>query len=187
MVDSTIPAMTYEEAGGAVSLRVARTFDGEQLGADERVLLRLSGLPESLLLEIDAPFHDDPAPSAPPGSTPGLWEFEVVEVFLCGPAERYTEIEVGPHGHYLALRLSGVRRPIAQGLPLEVETAITAGRWRGRVQIPRDILPMGPHRINGYAIHGRGESRRYLAAFPTGGPVPDFHCLAALQPVILPQ
>ena len=178
--------MFFEAAGGAIRLSVNHTFDGVPLDSDEVISLRLSGLPESLLLEIDAPFHDDPPPSHAVGPTPGLWDFEVVELFVCGPGEDYTEIEVGPHGHYLVLRLSGVRQPIEQGLPLHVETAITGTRWRGRVHIPHDILPVAPHRINAYGIHGQGATRRYLAVFPTGGPQPDFHSLESFQWVELP-
>jgi len=180
-------ALLYEEPGGAIQLKVSQTYDGGPVGHLEEVSLRLSGLPESLLLEIEAPFHGDPPPQTPAGSTPGLWDFEVVELFVCGPSEDYTEIEVGPHGHYLALRLSGVRRPIESGLPLHVETAISGQTWRGRVHIPREILPVGPHRMNAYAIHGQGASRRYLASFPTGGASPDFHQLNCFQAVTLPD
>jgi hypothetical protein len=178
--------LLYEETGGAIRLQVGKTYDGDVVGPLEQVSLRLSGLPESLLLEIEAPFHDDPPPEKVAGSTPGLWDFEVVELFVCGPEEDYIEIEVGPHGHYLALRLSGVRQPIEAGMLLQVETAITGQTWRGRVHIPREALPEGPHRINAYAIHGQGASRRYLAAFPTGGAAPDFHCLNSFQAVVLP-
>jgi hypothetical protein len=180
-------SVVYEEAGGAICLLVRHTFDGARLGPDEAISLRLSGLPESLLLEIEAPFHGDPQPPNEVGSTPGLWDFEVAELFISGPGEDYTEIEVGPQGHYLALRLSGVRNPIEEGLPLHVETAITGSRWRGRVHIPREILPVGPHRINAYGIHGQGGARRYLAAFPTGGDVPDFHSLESFQWAELPE
>lgn len=179
--------MDYEKVGGAIRLLVNHTFDGARLGAGEVISLRLSGLPESLLLEIEAPFHDDPPPPNAVGSTPGLWDFEVAELFICGPGEDYIEIEVGPRGHYLVLRLSGVRKPIEQGLSLHVETAISGSRWRGRVHIPREILPAVPHRINAYGIHGQGARRRYLAAFPTGGDVPDFHCLESFQWAELPE
>ncbi len=180
-------SVDYEKVGGAIRLLVNHTFDGARLGPGEVISLRLSGLPESLLLEIEAPFHDDPPPPNAVGSTPGLWDFEVAELFICGPGEDYIEIEVGPRGHYLVLRLSGVRKPIEQGLSLHVETAISGSRWRGRVHIPREILPAVPHRINAYGIHGQGARRRYLAAFPTGGDVPDFHCLESFQWAELPE
>ncbi|MBJ93771.1 MAG: hypothetical protein CMP23_04765 [Rickettsiales bacterium] len=176
----------YEAVGGAFTLQIGATFDGRPLQSHERTQLRVSGLPESLLWEIDAPFFDDPLPAAPLGSTAGLWEFEVVELFISGPAEQYTEIEVGPAGHYLALRLDGVRRVIEEGLQLSVDTAVHGGRWRGRVHIPRAILPQGPHRINAYAIHGQAAERRYLAAFPSGGEQPDFHRLDSFVEVSLP-
>jgi hypothetical protein len=47
----------------------------------------------------------------------------------------------------------------------------------GAAWIPRAWLPRGADRVNAYAIHGRGPSRRYLAAFPVPGDQPDFHRL----------
>jgi hypothetical protein len=186
-VESSAPGGLFlEAAGAALQLVVGCSWDGLPLDDSERVTLRLSGFDEFLLLEIDAPFHDDPPPPGPAASTPGLWDYEVVELFLCGPGQQYTEIEVGPHGHYLVLRLDGVRKPVEQGLALSVETAITGARWRGRVMVPRALLPAGPHRVAAYAIHGTGPGRRFCAAFPVPGESPDFHRLDAFASVVLP-
>lgn len=43
-------------------------------------------------MEVDAPFHDDPAPPLPVGVCPGLWDYEVVELMLLGSDERYLEV-----------------------------------------------------------------------------------------------
>ena len=186
-VDTAQPsAVCLEPTGGAIRLVVANSWDGIPVTADERVSLRISGFGEFLLLEVEAQFYGDPAPPGPVGSTPGLWEFEVVELFICGPGEQYSEFEVGPLGHFLVLRMDGVRNPVEQGLDLQVETAVTGDRWRGRVMISRRLLPDGPHRLNAYAIHGEGEGRRYLAAVPVPGDGPDFHRLEAFASVVLP-
>ena len=88
-------------------LVIDSTWDGEVIGPDERVSLALELGDAALVLDVDAPFHGDPAPPGVPGSCDGLWEFEVAELFLLGAEQHYLEIELGPFGHYLALSLHG--------------------------------------------------------------------------------
>ena len=126
-------------------------------------------------MRVDAPFHGDPAPPGPPGRRPGLWEFEVVELFLVGSGGRYLELEVGPHGHFLALELEGIRRLSRDDVLPAWECRIAEGRWRGELRIGLDRLPVGVDRWNAFAIHGEGKERRYLAAHPLPGEAPDFH------------
>ncbi len=133
----------------------------------------------ALEVTVDAPFHGDPAPPGAPGPTPGLWEYEVVEVFIAGGerAESYLEVEMSPHGHHLALRLEGVRKPVAEGLPLDYTARIEheGRRWSGVARVPLDWLPPPPHRVNAFALHGQGSARRYLAWRSLPGDEPDFH------------
>ncbi|HTV22566.1 MAG TPA: hypothetical protein VMG12_27950 [Polyangiaceae bacterium] len=130
-----------------------------------------------LAIEIDAPFHGDPPPEAAPGRCPKLWEHEVVELFLLGSRERYLELEFGPHGHYLALRLAGVRRLQADGMTLPYAASIENGRWSAEARVPLEWLPPDWSRFNAYAIDGDGAQRRYWARFPVPGARPDFHRL----------
>jgi hypothetical protein len=136
----------------------------------------------ALAVEVEAPDHSDAPPPGPPGPTPRLWEHEVVELFLLGDAERYLEIELGPHGHHLVLSLHGRRRVEQQGLAIEYEARREGGRWGGRARVPRIWLPPGLARCNAYAIHGEGAARRHLAAFPVPGAEPDFHRLERFGP-----
>lgn len=53
------------------------------------------------------------------GSLDGLWDYEVVEVFFLGRAERYFELEMSPHGHYLALKLQGARNIVEKEVKLQ--------------------------------------------------------------------
>ena len=177
-----------------VSLEIALTWDGEPVPADEVAMVSVANTgPEapagSLIVRVDAPFHGDPAPPGAPGPTPGLWEFEVVELFIAESGAdsapdsplndevRYLEIELSPHGHHLVLRLRAVRQVVEQGLELEYRAEIDAstGRWTGEAVVPGAWLPPAPHRVNAFAIHRQGNGRRYLAWSPLPGPKPDFH------------
>jgi len=137
----------------------------------------LTLLEDRLLVEVDSPFYDDPPPHGPARSLDGLWEFEVVELFLLGESRHYLELELSPHGHYLALQLQGCRVRVSEDLPLEVHCEVRGQRWTGSATIPGRLLPEGLHSCNAYAIHGIETRRRYLAAYPVRGSQPDFHRL----------
>lgn len=132
-------------------------------------------------IRVDAPLHGDPLPPGPAGPTAELWEYEVVELFLAGPGERYLEIELGPGGHHLVLRLEGNRQVVEERLPMDFQVRMSDHRWMGRAWVPTGWLPPGPWRTNAYAIHGVGSQRRYLAAFPVPGEAPDFHRLECME------
>jgi hypothetical protein len=170
-----------------IVLPTAATWDGEVAADSEIAAVTLAAAPGGLRVEIEAPFHADPPPAAALGPCDGLWEHEVVELFVAGPGEHYLEVEVGPHGHYLVLRLDGIRRRAGPPVELEsgVEAAIERGRWRGAAVVPWSLLPPGPHRVNAYAVHGAAP-RRYLAYAPVPGPAPDFHRLERFVAVELP-
>lgn len=180
-------------------LVIAQTWDGQPVDSDEQVTLDLSAADgDRLHIRVRAPFHGDPAPAGRPGPTIGLWEHEVVELFVLGappdaPPDAppvYTELEVGPHGHHLVLRLRGVRAVEEKLLPLQYTAAVVTshGRdvWQGDALLDRSILPPPPHRINAYAISGVGAARRHLALYPVPGDGPDFHRLACFGEVTLP-
>jgi hypothetical protein len=104
---------------------------------------------------------------------------------VLGPDDRYLEVELGPHGHHLVLQLRGVRRPVADRLPIRFEATRSGSRWTGRAQVPASLLPPRPWRTNAYRIHGQGEGRRYLVHQPLGGDAPDFHRLDGFVPLPL--
>ena len=168
------------------SLQVSDLWDGTPARPADRIELYIEPDLEVWLLRVSAPFYDDPPPDAPAGATWGLWEHEVVEWFIAGPGEDYLELELGPHGHHLALRLSGIREVIERELPLSYTTTRGDERWCGEARIPASWLPPGPWRVNAYGIHGVNEARTYLAAYPTGGEVPDFHRLESFRPLRSP-
>ncbi len=168
-----------------LGLRVEGTWNGDPVEAAEQGEGRLRWEDGGLVVEVAAPFHGDPAPSGPPGPTPGLWEYEVVELFVAH-GERYTELELGPHGHHLLLRLDGARRVVASGLPVDYSARVAGSRWTGRARVAAEHLPPEPWTGNAYAIHGVGHTRRYLAAYPVWGEAPDFHRLEHFRPLERP-
>ena len=157
-------------------------WDGSAAHPGEVARLAVCRSASGLLWTVDAPYHHDPPPPGPPGSTWKLWEHEVVELFIVGPDTQYTELEVGPHGHYLALRLQGVRHVVQRECPLDTRTVIDGDRWRAQIEVPAGLLPPEPWRANGFAIHGVGEGRRYLVHTPLGTEVPDFHRVDRFAP-----
>jgi hypothetical protein len=180
---------------------VRGTWDGRALTSDEfaRFDLEIDRGHGALVLRVEAADYGDPAPTAPAGSLEGLWEYEVVELFLLGSNDRYLEIELGPRGHHLGILLEGRRRVVESGLPIEFEVDRDTGapgktdgkppsddsRWSGEARLDLAWLPDGVHAANAYAIHGTGAARRYLAAHPVPGPRPDFHRLECFGPVSL--
>jgi hypothetical protein len=169
-----------------MEIRIERLWNGDPARANEWVRISVESSGAALTIEIDAPFHDDPPPDVPSGSTDRLWEHEVVELFLLGANERYLELEFGPHGHYLALALRGSRQVEVNEMPLHFVATRTDGRWRGRAHLFQTLLPTGLFAFNAYAIHGQGASRRYLAAHPLSGDEPDFHQLRSFAPLRWP-
>ncbi len=166
-----------------MTLEIGSTWDGAPARTDERATLTVAITPEALVLSVDAPLHDDPAPPGPAGPTWGLWEHEVVELFVLGAQERYLEIELGPGGHHLVLQLHGRRNIVARELALDLRVERAAGRWTAVARLDPALLPPAPHRLNAYAIHGVGPARRYLAWTPVPGPAPDFHRLECFPPM----
>jgi len=163
-------------------LSVGHTWSGQPLPTPAAALT-LSAQPDALRVDVEAPYHGDPRPSGPPGAFWKLWEHEVVELFLLGDDERYLELELGPHGHHLALQLHGARSTVAHSMPLAFDAHIAGDRWRGRATVPRRWLPPGTLRANAYAIHGLPGARVYSAWAPVPGPQPDFHRLSCFRPL----
>jgi hypothetical protein len=168
-----------------VRFAIEHHWDGRVADPADHTYVDLS-LGESFIeVRVDAPFSGDPAPAKPAGRVDGLWRYEVVELFLLGSAERYLEIELGPHGHHLLLKLRGQRVVVDEPCPVDYTAQLRDGRWVGHARLARDVAPDPIERANAYAIRGEGGERRYLAWRPVPGPAPDFHRLACFG--VLPE
>jgi hypothetical protein len=157
---------------------ITAAWNGDPLMKNEWARIELS-LGDVVELRVEAAFHGDPEPPDGPGRQYALWDFEVVELFLLGDDDRYLEIELGPHGHWLGLSLAGPRVVANDwvSIDFDVEVDHTNEAWSGRARLDPVWLPKGVDRANVYAIHGVGPSRRYLAMTPVPGAYPDFHRL----------
>ncbi|XP_065185687.1 UPF0462 protein C4orf33 homolog isoform X2 [Sycon ciliatum] len=171
---------------------IATQWDGTPLPAKDHVKLSVcsqSAAPHSIVLKVEAPFYDDPAPPAPSGSAcDQLWDYEVVEAFFLGPEEKYLEVELCPLGQHLILTLEGVRCIKKHMLPLEFTANVdkSGGRWTGEALIPLEYFPPSVTHFNAYAIHGTGDDRVYSSLYPAAAgqfEQPDFHRLQFFKEV----
>ncbi|MBM63022.1 MAG: hypothetical protein CL484_08755 [Acidobacteria bacterium] len=160
-----------------IVLEIKHTWDGKTLPPEEQAMVCYRKEDLNLVVDVNAPFHSDPPPPDPPGSLCGLWKWEVVELFIATKNETYTEIQLGPHGHFLVLTLEGERNIISKGHLIDLRVSHDRNRWVGQALIPLTLTPPLPWRVNAYAIHGSGVQRRYLAAEPVPGRQPDYHQL----------
>lgn len=172
---------------------VSHRWDGSSLPADKQVFFTISVLADSLVVSVDAPYYNNPPPAAPPGNCEGLWEHEVVELFIKGKLDKYLELELGPRGHFLVLLCDGYRQCFVRKLvPINYEAKINGDRWTARLEISLDLLPPcadifgAPFTFNAFAMHNDPQ-REYCIAFPPADakvyPVPDFHKLELFRPL----
>lgn len=153
---------------------VAWTWDGGRLSPENaaHVSLRIQG--SQAVFAVDAQYHRDPLPDAPAGPLWGLWEHEVVELFVATSPREYVELELGPHGHWIALSFQGVRNAIACPCPSRSWARVEAERWRGELHVPASLV-RDASTFNACSIHGVGAQRVYASSTPLPGEQPDFH------------
>ncbi|CAF3665245.1 unnamed protein product [Rotaria sp. Silwood1] len=173
-----------------MNFTIKTVWNSIPISGNRYVQLLLSSTPENdqLLIEIYAPFFNDPPPLGPAGPFANLWKYEVVELFfLASSTNHYIELEFSPHGHYLVLLLVDQRKLLKDMLQLteyRVEPLLY-DQWYGRALVPRAHFPAHIDLFNAYAIHGQGDNRIYEALYPA--PVesakPDFHRLELFQPL----
>ena len=111
----------------------------------------------------------------------GLWDYDVVEVFLVGAGGTYLEVELGAGGHWLVLGFDGVRHRSNDYVafnPDHRNASALAGTWQSTITIPWEMIPTPIARMNAFAIF----QGQFLAMSPVPGKEPDFH-----QPAAFPE
>ncbi|XP_046637300.1 UPF0462 protein C4orf33 homolog isoform X2 [Daphnia pulicaria] len=170
-------------------LSIERTWDDQPLTHRPATIELRSLNDESFQMDVEGKFFNDPQNPGGAAGEPfmGLWDFEVIELFLANDANQYVEIEVGPWGQHIVLLLNGVHKAIRHSLPLDYKVVerTETGSWQGRAIIPTAYLPPNVTKINAYAIHGSGANRTYEALYPVPQgrfENPDFHRLDFFRP-----
>ena len=110
----------------------------------------------------------------------GLWEFDVVEVFLQrkNPDNHYLELEISPLGQKLAILIKKPRKDfgIVELEHTQASAEITSEGFRASFQIKDSDIPGGGKEIlgNAHACLGR-EHRNHFSLFEGEVGKPDFH------------
>ena len=128
-------------------------------------------------------------------ATEGLWNKDVVEIFLKpGAADNYFEIEVSPLGQWAVMRIVKPRAEVdlEWNSDLELETLLNEHEliWGVFLGLPYDsIWEASPEvskswRVNLYRIAGKKPHREYLAWRPTFSGQPNFHVPASFGHLI---
>uniref|UniRef100_A0A8C6VEK6 Chromosome 4 open reading frame 33 n=1 Tax=Naja naja TaxID=35670 RepID=A0A8C6VEK6_NAJNA len=168
-----------------MEFKIEHTWNSLPVSHDP-IIIRLSPEKGGILMELNAPFFNDPpAPPGEPGKPfNGLWDYEVVEAFFLNyQTQQYLEVELCPHGQHLVLFLCGKRNICRKELPLKFEVSRATTKWRGRAHLPWNFFPPNTDRFNAFAIHGSDMNRTYEALYPIPqnevhcNQKPDFHCL----------
>jgi len=187
-----------------LSYNISTTWNGYQV-RHVPVQVDINSTPTGdLAIAITAPFFLSLAP--PPDCVagkpyPGLWNYEVVEVFFLEPeTESYVELEFSPCGAHLALLLHPERVDLVTYLPLDFTARVNSQTkiWTGQAVVPHEYLPPSVSKFNAYAIHGvmDGEEdlaweddKLYESLFPVdhAAAAPDFHNLRAFEEINLEE
>lgn len=104
----------------------------------------------------------------------GLWEYDVVEVFLVGADGKYLEVELGAGGHWLVLGFDGIRHRSNDYVdfnPDHRNGSAVEDTWQSNITIPWEMVPTSLVKMNAYAIFGG----QFLAMNPVPGAEPNFH------------
>ena len=189
---------------------INKTWDGQQLPQGTsayKVAFVMSAMTGDVILEIDAPYFNDPAPPMEPGKCMKVYDYEVVEIFIAAyphddesyEYSPYLEIQIGPHGHYNIVFFLQEADFKNKDASLELERApvtkinTQTGRWTAEVAVPSFYLPEPvcgddlsiTWMMNAYAMHGVGEARQHFAHSTVPGEKPNFHQLRYFVPLVL--
>lgn len=120
------------------------------------------------------------ADATPGAFIEGLWESDVVELFLGEPGStRYQEFNLSPRGAWWTMSFSGYRsRMTTDAMPgVRCYADVVGEAWRAAMEIPLRELTIAWSPDNGNvnvtAVHG--SPQQFATAANLGGGEPDFH------------
>lgn len=111
----------------------------------------------------------------------GLWDFDVVEVFISRSLNNlpYLELQVSPIGQKFALFIDEPRKKTRKVIDITVDiaTELTTYGFKASFSIPKNLIPGDSNEIfaNFFACLGDKEERSYFAFNVNNGTNPDYH------------
>lgn len=160
-----------------LSLHIDRLWNGSSC-PDDRLWANVfvGQAKDGLRVRVQAPMlHEQKVPDAPIGSrVEGLWEHDVVELFLVGPGHQYLEIELGAGGHFLVLGFDSIRHrseSYESFAPVLRFQKTGEKIWTSSLTIPWKMVPENLRALNAFAIM----AGQFLAYSPVPGDEPDYH------------
>lgn len=158
-----------------MKIEITKQWNGEELKrTDLFAHVELEETTNGMRFTASSPWRSDMrVPLRPSGRLDGLWDYDVVELFLVGEDGTYLEVELGAAGHYLVLAFDRVRHRSNEFIdrPFEVSHKRENGWWTASIEIPKDVLPAPIKKFNAFMIAGG----MFLAYHPTPGTEPNFH------------
>lgn len=171
-------APTFEDLFRSTPITLSSDWYGRSLPSPIDIFL--GGNHQSIL--FGARGGGDPwcAPAQPGDFIEGLWERDVVELFLSETGSpRYQEFNVSPSGAWWTMAFSGYRTRMGTNSMPSVRCHADAfgSGWRAAMAIPLSQLTIGwsseSGALNVTAI--LGNPQRFVTALDLGGGEPDFH------------
>lgn len=167
-------------------IKISQQWNGTHLPGDEVVAIIIEEAPSDVRVHFTARLTETwRVPKTPAGFTPGLWDFDVLEIFFARPDGTYLEIEAGPAGHFLVYEFASYRKASDKSArPLAYTYKVEDGLWQGAFDVPLLWLrvPLEKCRVNAYQIRTSiGGVRQYLAWRSLPEIAPDFHRIECFE------
>jgi hypothetical protein len=170
------------------------TLPAALVGADVRVGFALVGDRLEVEFVTRAPELRSNAAFGAEGSHWGLWDWDVVEVFVSTGGSGYFEFQVSPLNQGFELRIFEPRKRFDRDFrcawthEASVSGAAGAREWSARMSLPLRELgwdgDSGKLRGGAFAILGETPTRGYWSLFLPPQQKPDFHLPAEFRPLV---
>ncbi len=153
-------------------------------GIDLQVAMQLHGgdLQVEFQVRTPEPLFVNPALTGK-GSHWGLWDWDVVELFLSVSDECYYEFQVSPLGQFFELQIFEPRKRFNRQFHSPgakfTASSLTPDGWNAQMRLPLQALRWDGNlrklRGNAFAILGPPEKKTYWSLFLPQQAQPDFH------------